>query len=290
MKIIIASGKGGVGKSMLSSSLALLFSKEKRIVACDCDVDAPNLGLWLGITTWDKSEKISTSFKAEINQDKCKKCGKCKDTCRFFAIEKNDNFTVNNFLCEGCGACQLVCPVDAIEIKPVKNGELREKKTKYGFPLFSGQLYPGESGSGKIVEQLKEKAEKINYDLMLLDSAAGIGCPVIASIRGSDYAVLITEPTPSGFSDLKRILEIVNQFNIPYGIVINKWDINPRLSDEIEKWSGDNFLGKISYDKKVIESIVNLKPVLLSNSKVVDEIKEIFKKLNDKYDRNWNDM
>ena len=283
MKIVVASGKGGVGKSMLSSSLALLFSKEKQIVACDCDVDAPNLGLWLGITVWDSSEKVSTSFKAEIDQNKCTKCGKCKDVCRFFAIEKSDKFQVNPFLCEGCGACQLVCPIDAIEINPVKNGELREKKTEHGFPLVSGQLYPGESGSGKIVEELREKSEKYEHDLMIIDSAAGIGCPVIASIRGCDYVVLVTEPTPSGFSDIKRILGIVNQFNIPYGIVVNKWDINPKLSEEIQKWSGKNFLGKISYDKKVIDSIVNLKPVLFSDSKVADEIKVIFEKLNDLY-------
>ena len=145
---------------MLASSLSILFSKNKRIVACDCDVDAPNLGLWLGTTDWDKSEKISTSFKAKIDQNKCNKCGKCKDICRFFSIEKNDDkFVVNNFLCEGCGACQLICPVNAIEIKPVKNGELRQKKTEYGFPLVSGQLYPGEAGSGKIVERGRKALE-----------------------------------------------------------------------------------------------------------------------------------
>jgi len=278
-KIVVASGKGGVGKSMLASSLALLFCNNKKIVAIDCDVDAPNLGLWLGIMDFDESEKISTSMKATIDQVKCIKCGKCETICKFRAIKKNKIFVVNPFLCEGCGACQLICPVNAIKFKSVKNGELRLKKTEYGFPLVSGQLYPGEAGSGKIVEQLRKKAEKFDYEIMILDSAAGIGCPVIASVRGCDYVVLITEPTPSGFSDLKRILEVVNHFRINYGIVINKWDIYPKLSKKIEKWSGKKFLGKISYDKKVIDSIVNLKPVIFSDSKVVNEIKEIFKKL-----------
>ena len=278
-KIVVASGKGGVGKSMLASSLALLFFNNKKIVTIDCDVDAPNLGLWLGITDFDESEKISTSVKATIDQKKCIKCGKCETTCKFRAIKKNKIFVINPFLCEGCGACHLICPVNAIKLKPVKNGELRFKKTKYGFPLVSGQLYPGESGSGKIVEQLRKNAENFNYDIMILDSAAGIGCPVIASVRGCDYVALITEPTPSGFSDLKRILEVVNHFRINYGIVINKWDIYPKLSKKIEKWSGKNFLGKISYDRKVIDSIVNLKPIIFSDSKVVNEIKEIFKKL-----------
>jgi len=289
MKIVVASGKGGVGKSMLASSLALLFSKDKKVVACDCDVDAPNMGLWLGVESHDKSEKISTSEKAEIDQAKCTKCGKCKNICRFSAIElkegqlKEGQFEINPFLCEGCGACEIVCPVDAIKLKEVKNGELRFKQTQYGFPLVSGQLYPGEAGSGKIVEELRKRAEALDHDYIIMDAAAGIGCPVIASIRGTNFAVLITEPTPSGFSDLKRILEVVNHFNIPYGIVINKWDIHKKTSDEIEKWASDKMLGKISYDKKVIDSIVNLQPVLFSDSKVVGEIKKILSRLKDNF-------
>jgi MinD superfamily P-loop ATPase len=279
MKIVIASGKGGVGKSMLASSFALL-SVKRKIVACDCDVDAPNLGLWLGETKNDSIEKISTSEKAEIDLDKCINCGKCKDVCAFFAVEKNEKYNINPFLCEGCGSCKLVCPANAIKLRPVKNGEIRIRNTKYGFPLVSAQLYPGEAGSGKIVEQLRKRAEEFDFETMILDAAAGTGCPVIASLRGSDYAVLVTEPTPSGFSDLKRILEIVNHFKIPYGIVINKWDICSRISKKIQKWSKDRFLGKISYDKKVIDCIVNLKPVIFSDSKVVNEIKGIYKKLN----------
>jgi len=280
MKIVVASGKGGVGKSMLASALTLLFSKEKKVVACDCDVDAPNLGLWLGITEYDTKEKVSTSEKAFIDKKKCIRCEKCIGVCNFRAIEKkNDEFEVNPFLCEGCGACKLVCPVGAIKIKPVKNGEIRVNKTKYNFPLISGKLYVGETGSGKIVEELKNKTEEFSYDVAIFDSPAGIGCPVIASVRGTDYAILVTEPTPSGFSDLKRILEIVNHFQIPYGIVINKYDINQKVSEEIEKWAKEKLLGKISYDKKVIDCIVNLKPIIKSDSKVVNEIDEIFKNL-----------
>jgi len=289
MKIVVASGKGGVGKSMLASSLAILFSKDGKVVVCDCDVDAPNTGLWLGVDDCDKSEKISTSEKAIIDKDKCTHCGKCKEICRFSAIEskegesKENEFKVNPFLCEGCGACQIVCPADAITLKEVKNGELRDKYTEHGFPLVSAQLYPGESGSGKIVEVLRKKAEGFEHDFMIMDAAAGIGCPVIASIRGTDFAVLVTEPTPSGFSDLKRILQIVNYFNVPYGIVINKWDINKKTSEEIEKWAGEKLLEKISYDKKVIDSIVRLQPVMFSDSKVTDEIREILSRLKSNF-------
>ena len=242
MKIVVASGKGGVGKSMIASSLALLFSKDKKVVACDCDVDAPNLGLWLGVVDYDSTEKISTSFKAVIDEEKCIKCGKCKEVCKFFAIEEGKTFKVNPFLCEGCGVCELVCPVGAIRIAPVKNGEIRIKETDYGFPLISAQLYPGESGSGKIVEELRERAERYEYEVMILDAPAGIGCPVIASVRGCDFSLLVTEPTPSGLSDLERILKIVSHFNQPYGIVINKWDLNPEFSGKIEEKFEENFL------------------------------------------------
>lgn len=280
MKIVVASGKGGTGKSMFASSLALLFSETKKVVACDCDVDAPNLGLWLGVTTYDSVEPISTSEKARIDSKKCIGCGECFSNCAFGAIErKKSTYVVNPLLCEGCGVCQLVCPAKAVDLISVMNGEIRIKETKWGFPLVSGQLKPGEAGSGKIVQELRRRAEELSHDVMILDSAAGIGCSVIASITGCDYAVLVTEPTPSGFFDLKRVLEIVNHFKVSYGIVLNKWDINPSVSQKMEKWSGEKFLGKISYDREVVNSIVNLKPVIVSKSKVKEEIIRIFERI-----------
>jgi len=279
MKIVVASGKGGTGKSMFASSLSLFFSNIKKIVACDCDVDAPNLGLWLGITEYDSKENISVSEKGIIDYEKCIDCGKCREVCKFGAVEKNDKFSINQLTCEGCGVCQLVCPTKAIELNPIENGLIMIRKTNWGFPLISGQIYPGETGSGKIVQKLREKAEKIEHDLIIIDAAAGIGCPVIASISGCDYAILVTEPTPSGFTDLQRALEIVNYFQLPFGIVINKWNINTQFSDKIENWSSNHLLGKISYDKEVINSIVNLKPVIVSKSNVKDEIIEIFEAL-----------
>jgi MinD superfamily P-loop ATPase len=279
MKIVVASGKGGTGKSMLASSMTILFSKNSRVVACDCDVDAPNLGLWLGITEYDTKKRISTSEKAYINPKKCVECGECFDACRFGAVERDRGFKINPLLCEGCGVCQLVCPEEAIELKKVMNGEIRLNETKLGFPLVSGQLYPGETGSGKIVQELRRKAEEFYHDVMILDSAAGIGCPVIASVTGCDFALLVTEPTPSGFTDLGRILEIVNHFQIPFGIVLNKWDINPTMSKKIESWSGERLLGKIPYDRKVVDSIVNLKPVIYSDATATSEILKVFEKI-----------
>ena len=279
MKIVIASGKGGVGKSMVAASLSLLFSKEAKVVACDCDVDTPSLGLWLGVRRYEKTQKISTSEKAFILKEKCIGCGKCMEICGFDAIQKKKGFEVNPLLCEGCGACQLVCPADAILIKTVSDGEVRVTQTKYGFPLISGKLYAGEKGSGRIVEILKKKVEEFSHDVAVLDAPAGIGCPVIASLRGSDFILLVTEPMPSALSDLRRILKIVNHFQIPYGIVINKWDVHPKFSRKIEKLYGDRILGRVRYDEKVMECILNLKPVVSCESGAARDIRCVYQRL-----------
>ena len=153
------------------------------------------------------------------------------------------------------------------------------KETKYGFILICGQLFPGETGSGKVVTEVKKEGEKFDYELQIIDSAPGTGCSTIASLQNSNFAILVVEPTLSGFTDLKRVLKVVNHFNIPWGVVINKWDINKNLSRKIEKWAGKRILGKISYDKAIFKAISNLVPVLETNLKVKSEIKKVFKNL-----------
>ncbi|MFW6109954.1 MAG: P-loop NTPase [Patescibacteria group bacterium] len=283
VKIAVASGKGGVGKSMLASSLAILFSQEKNIVALDTDVDAPNLHLWLGEEeNWDKVEKLSTNQRPVIDQEECTDCGKCVDVCQFGALSmEGGRLKVNSYFCEGCGACAIVCS-DAIRMNSVDNAEIRIKeRTDYDFPLISAQLKPGETGSGKIVDEIKLRAEQLESDLVLMDVPAGTGCPVISALKDVDFAVLITEPTLSGLSDLRRVLEIVDHFHITFGVVINKWDINQSLSKQIEKEFGEQLLGKISYEKGIFQSIADLTPVMESDLPAVGEIEKIFAQLKD---------
>ncbi len=288
-KIAVASGKGGVGKSMFSSGLSFFFAKERKITAADCDADAPNLNIWLGkqISNKDKVIPISVSSLPKIDYKKCDNCGICLEKCRFEAVRiENNKVKINPFLCEGCGLCQFVCPQKAIKLKPVQSGEIRILKIKENlgepyqkFFLVSGYLFPGQSGSGKIVDEIKNEAEKIKSEIMIIDSAPGTGCPVTASLRGTNFVVLITEPTLSGLSDLNRVLEVVNHFNLNWGLVINKWDINKDLSRKMENKFKNKMLGKISYDKKIFESISNLIPIVKTNLKAKKEIEKIYEKI-----------
>lgn len=282
MKIAIASGKGGVGKSMLSSALSFLFNKYgKKTIACDCDVDAPNLAIWLGQKEKTKQIKeFSTLKKPKIDLKKCIGCGGCERVCVFDAIKvKNKKSRLNYYLCEGCGACQIACPQDAIKLVPINNGKIFKTITKYGLPVISGQLQIGESNSGKVVVETKTEAEKLPYEIMIIDSAPGTGCPVIASLSDVDFVVLVTEPTPSALSDLKKVLKVVRYFGKDFALVINKWQLDPNLSKKIAGEFKEKLLGKITFDKEIYRSIANFKPIMETNLKAKKEMEAIYKKL-----------
>lgn len=283
--IVILSGKGGVGKSSISASLAVAFSKDKKIVCADCDVDASNLALLFSLST-DKYlewKPLSTNQIAIVDEEKCIGCGKCIDTCYFHALELKHNIPkVNEFGCEGCGACELICPVNAIKLHDIDNAYIGYAKTNYGFSIASAQLSPGNSGSGKVVFEVRKKANEIskNAEYIIIDSAAGIGCPVIASVNGNDYAVIVTEPTPSGFSDMIKALEVVNHFRIKNGIIINKFDLNEEYTNKIELFAKNNnieIIKKIPFDKTFVKAMVNMIPIINYDKKyqvLFEEIKE----------------
>ena len=281
-KIAVLGGKGGVGKSLVASSLSVLLSREKKIIALDCDVDTPNLAIWLGEKRRGKiAKKVFLSKKPVFRKKKCKNCSYCLKKCPFSAlyIDKKGAMKVNKFLCEGCGLCQLFCPPGSLYLRSVLGGEVRVQKTKHGFPLFSGHLLPGEEASGKMVEAIKEEARKRGDSLQVIDSPPGRGCPVKAILKDSSFALLVSEPTLAAFADLKRTLDLVFYFQLPWALVINKWQINESIGKRMEKWAGKNFLGKISYDLKIFDYIDNLVPPIEKDSLFQKEFTFIYKRL-----------
>ncbi len=254
MRIAVASGKGGTGKTSLTASFASL--SEDGVLA-DCDVDAADLHLLT-----DPENKNGGLFSggsiATIDQDKCTSCGRCYEECRFDSIieEKKDEelrYEIDEVECEGCGVCDIVCPEDAVEIEDAINGEWFISETRFG-EMSHAKLGIAEENTGRLVTLVKENAEGLGSaenDMTLIDGAPGTGCPVIASLTGSDYAVVVTEPTVSGIHDMERVLDVTEHFGIRSGIVINKADLNEEMTERLEKIAkeGDvEVLGKIPYD------------------------------------------
>jgi MinD superfamily P-loop ATPase len=275
--IVILSGKGGTGKTTITSSLVKLMS---NCIAIDCDVEAANLHLSFSANYTDKFQFYGGK-KAFICEDKCIKCGKCETVCNFDAI--NDN-VINLLECEGCGFCYNICPNQAILFEQQKTGCIYKCELENGSDFFYARLLPGEGNSGRLVTELKVKAmERIKTDVewIIVDGPPGIGCPVNASLAYSDYVIIVTEPTKSAVHDLNRLLELLKILKLPSGIFINKYDLNKDVCTEIENIAIMNnltILGKLPFDERVFKVIREGKTILdldKNNSLLNDVIKLI---------------
>jgi MinD superfamily P-loop ATPase len=267
-EVVIISGKGGVGKSAISASLGAILMKKHKVVLADTDVDAPNLDLFF-TARLRSSKDVKASEKAFINCEKCTCCLECVEACKFFAITVSDGAPVLiRYFCEGCGACSIVCPEGAIEIKDMKNGNIATFDIDNAV-IVSGELMIGESSSGRLVDEVKraakEEAGRINADLIITDGPPGTGCPVISAIKGSDYVIAATEPTPAALSDLRRIFDVIRHFDLPSGIVINKAGLHQASEDlirEFAKQIGVPILAAVPYDMSVPEATARAMPVV----------------------------
>jgi MinD superfamily P-loop ATPase len=232
-------------------------------VLCDLDVDAPDLHLILRPQPSGKTPFFSGS-EARIRADSCQDCGICADMCRFDAIRSDGPLpAVDPIRCEGCGVCVRFCPADAIDFVLKKCGEWTVSKTRFG-PLVHAQLYPGEENSGKLIALLREKArdlaESSGKRVLLSDGPPGIGCPVISAVSGTNLAIVVTEPTPSGIHDLLRVVELCEHFQVPAAVIINKADLNSQISEEIRLLCRNKNLPvliELPHDAAFVEALVN---------------------------------
>ena len=234
-EVVIISGKGGTGKTSISASFAQLGGKD--IVVADCDVDAADMHLLLN-PDFAESENFFSGFNAVINQQACDLCSNCFEVCRFEAIQiLNSEYAVNSVNCEGCGYCARVCPTKAISMEEQNVGKWYISNTKSGNKMVHARLGIGAENSGKLVAKVKNEAKRLaeeyNKEMIIVDGSPGIGCPVVSSLSGANFVLLVTEPTVSGLHDLKRVYELVKKFNIKAGCIINKSDLNPEKSIEI---------------------------------------------------------
>lgn len=291
MELVVISGKGGTGKTTIAAALSEMAGD---IIRVDCDVDAPDLFLF-----YEGNNISKTNFyggkKAYINTNLCIKCNKCEEVCKFNAIAQ---YKIDTFACEGCGACKLVCQSNAIKLIDTKSADIymtKLNKKKYSNSSYNddsiisrAEMEIGSDGSGKLISKLRLNAKKISENKLIInDGSPGIGCPVISSITGCDMALVITEPTKSGFEDMKRVISLCKHFEVKALVCINKYDINKDIGLEIEDYLKENdieLVGKIPYDDIVMKSINELKPIIYyEDSKAAQAIKNMWFNIKNLY-------
>jgi len=289
-ELVVISGKGGTGKTSIVAAFAALA---KNAVLADCDVDAADLHLVLEPKV-KQTNDFSGGKQASIIAEKCIGCGKCRDMCRFDAInfngEGNDvvdrTFTVDPVSCEGCKVCVEFCPADAIEFNDSINGQWVVSDTRF-WPMVHAKLGIAEENSGKLVTVIRKEAKKIaqeqKKDLLIVDGSPGIGCPVIASITAADLVLVVTEPTLSGKHDLDRVSKLTASFGIKTMVCVNKADVNPQITDQISEDAekqGLKVIGKIAYDEAFTKAqIIKASVVEYTGGAITEQIKALWRQV-----------
>lgn len=266
-EIVVISGKGGTGKTSLTAAFAVLGGAD--VVVADCDVDAADMHLLLD-PDFAQHEEFYSGELAVIDQSMCTACGECADVCRFEAIPVIDGrYIVDEISCEGCGYCARVCPVDAITNIQQNVGHWYRSQIRTGTTMVHARLKIGADNSGKLVAKVKGEAklvaEQQGKDLILVDGSPGVGCPVVSSLSGAAFTVLVTEPTVSGLHDLKRVHQLVKMFGIKAGCIINKADLNAKVLADLKAFLASEDivnLAEIPYDEEFTAAITHGKTIV----------------------------
>jgi len=276
MKISIASGKGGTGKTTIAVNMALSLTDVQYI---DCDVEEPNGHLFL-------NPKIKKNYNAhvpipEINVDKCILCGKCIEVCEYKALAKlPTTILIFKELCHGCGACSYLCPEKAIsEIQ--RDIGIIETGACANMMFVHGKLNIGESMAPPLIRQLLQN--KSNSYTIIIDSPPGTSCSMVNAVKGSDYILLVTEPTVFGLNDLKMAVDVISKLSLPFSVVINKSNDDDVLIENFCNEKNIPVLMKLPFDTDIAKLYSQGIPVALKNSEIKDKFLNLFKSIQTHY-------
>lgn len=285
-ELVILSGKGGTGKTSLTSAFANLA---ENMMLCDADVDAADLHLIMDPDIRETHD-FAGGYEAEIIPDACTGCGQCMELCRFEAVQpvKDEGiFYIDGLDCEGCGVCADLCPESAIKFEEKICGQWFASTTRFG-EMIHARLGIAEENSGRLVALVREEARRRvvadHIDILLTDGPPGIGCPVIASIGHSNAVLIVTEPTVSGIHDMERVAQLAAHFKIPAMVCINKYDLNPdqaRIIEGITEKNNLEFVGKIPFDSAFTKAMVLGKSIMETHgdSPAAAQIKQIWNRV-----------
>ncbi len=285
-QLVILSGKGGTGKTSIAAAFAHLASQNglaDKVILADADVDAANLELVLQPRLLEQQD-FKGGKVAVIDQETCASCGDCQAVCRFDAIFPHpqpfsqgakgappsplgrgvggEGYRVDPIACDGCAACVYQCPTQSITMQEQIAGKFYFSESRYG-PLYHARLFPGQENSGKLVTLVKQRArlQALNEgrELVIVDGPPGIGCPVISAVSGASLALIVAEPTVAGVHDMRRVLQTVQHFGVRAMVAINKADVYPAGTEEIESFcrgNGIETVGRIPFDLTVASAMV----------------------------------
>ncbi len=251
MIINVLSGKGGTGKTTVSTNLAYVLRESGcDVQLLDADVEEPNTHVFFDIDF--EMEKSVDILLPVVDKQKCTLCGECAKVCQFGAIAVfPKTVMVFDYLCHGCGACTMICPENAISERPKSIGKISFGRTREGIDYGMGLLNIGEPSGVRVIRELKK--EMGNSEVTIIDSPPGTSCPVVESLRKSDFAVLVTESTPFGLHDLKMAMRVVKEMGIKSGVVINRYDPDFGELEEYLKKENVPILMKIPFDHRIAE-------------------------------------
>jgi MinD superfamily P-loop ATPase len=251
MKIAILSGKGGTGKTTVSTNLSWILAKKTTVQLLDADVEEPNDHIFFDVS-FNKEESVDILLPV-VDNNACTRCGECSRNCQFGAISVFESGAmVFESLCHGCGVCKMVCPVGAITERPKSIGKIKlgTVANNSNFKFGMGILNIGEPSGVRIIRQLKKHIDE-NSEIVIIDSQPGTSCPVVETLRNIDFAILVTEPTTFGLHDLSLAIELVKEMKIPAGIIINRDSQKTKIIDNFAQKEKIPILMKIPFDRKI---------------------------------------
>jgi MinD superfamily P-loop ATPase len=247
VKIAIASGKGGTGKSFVALNLACALATDREVMLLDCDVEEPNLHLYFSCS-WDE-EEVTQPVPA-IHAEECTLCGRCGEVCQYGAMTVlQDRVLFLSDLCHSCGACLISCPVGAIREGHRAIGKIRTGMPYPGLTLISGILNEGEVATPRLIRRVKEAAG--NHPLVISDGPPGSACPVIETLEGNDLCLLVTESTPFGLHDMRKAFAVTGKLGVPAGVVINRSTGRDQDIIMFCASAGIPILGIIPFDREI---------------------------------------
>ena len=277
MKITIASGKGGTGKTMIATSLALSLAAELTPppLFLDCDVEAPNAHLFLK-PTFEQRQDVGILIP-RVDEAKCTHCGKCAEVCQYHAIAVLGIKTlVLPQLCHGCGSCTALCPEAAIREIPDRMGVIARGPAAAGISFARGVLDVGEPMAVPVIRQLKKWAVPQPGQVVVRDAPPGTSCPVVEAMRGADYVVLVTEPTPFGLHDLRLAVQVARELNIPVGVIINRDGSGDAGVDEFCAAAGLPVLMRVPFEREIAEGIARGQTLIEIHPGYAERFRQLF--------------